>query len=289
MNIKLAKNLIYLFAFLALVFWALSAFVWLGSRPSGSEVIFLDVGQGDGTLIKTAREQYILIDAGPTGAILDRLGRNLPFYVRRLDLVIATHPDADHIGGLPQVLRKYEVGRLLEPGVDHTSSVYKSWQEAMQERKIEPEIAQGRRIYDLGGDVALDIIYPDYNLTDKIISDNNEASIVAKFSHGQIDFLLTGDAPVSVEKRLAALYGDYLDSEVLKVGHHGSQTSSGEEFLYIVKPEVGVIQSGAGNRYGHPSSAVLRRLQKQGIFILRNDQQGDIKMKSDGERVTLVP
>ena len=248
----------------------------------------MDVGQGDAVLLKTRREQYILIDAGSSALVLDRLGRNLPFYARRLDLVVATHPDADHIGGLPQVLRRYEVGQVLEPGVEHTSSVYAAWNQAMAEKKITPRFVQSRLIYDLGDNVILDVLYPDSSFVGQNLADNNEASVVVKFTDKEIDFLLTGDAPIKVEQKLVALYQDYLKSEILKVGHHGSKTSTSEEFLTAVDPEAAVIQVGADNRYGHPALVVLRRLQKRNIFILRNDQKGDIKMRSDGERVTLV-
>ncbi|MBI2636705.1 MAG: hypothetical protein HYW81_00735, partial [Parcubacteria group bacterium] len=146
---------------------------------------------------------------------------------------------------------------------------------------------ESRQTYELGEGVVLDVLFPDQSFVGRDIEDNNAASIIVKFSDGDIDFILTGDAPQAVEDELAARYGDYLDAEVLKAGHHGSNTSSSDLFLDTVTPEVAVIQVGADNRYGHPNFRVLKRLEARHIPVLRNDELGDIRMVSDGEFVEL--
>ncbi|MDP6571276.1 MAG: MBL fold metallo-hydrolase [Patescibacteria group bacterium] len=262
-------------------------FVTAHARASQTEVIFLDVGQGDSVLIKTKYGQNILIDGGRDNRVLDRLGRNLSFFDRKFDMVIATHPDSDHIAGLIPVLERYQVDLLLDTGVLHDSNVFEAMREVIQQKQILVRFVESEQRYEFGEGVILDVLFPNKSFVDKDIDDNNAASIIVKFSDKEIDYIFTGDAPKEVEDELVNIHGIYLDSEVLKIGHHGSDTSSSDLFLSMVTPEVAIIQVGKDNRYNHPSFRVLRRLQDRSIPVLRNDEMGDIRFVSDGEFVEM--
>ncbi|MEK7189328.1 MAG: MBL fold metallo-hydrolase [Patescibacteria group bacterium] len=291
MTIKGFRHIISFTAAVASVTVILTAvlFVRTHARSQQTEVIFLDIGQGDSVLIKTRYGQNILIDGGRDNRVLDRLGRNLPFFDRRLDMVIATHPDADHIAGLVPVLARYDVGLVLDPGVTHDSAVFEALYNVINQKQIPVRYVESRQTYELGEGITLDVLYPNRSFVGKDIEDNNVASIIVKFTDHEIDYMLTGDAPSEVENALVASYGKYLDAEVLKAGHHGSDTSSSDLFLDAVAPEVAVIQVGADNRYGHPSFRVLNRLKARNIPVLRNDELGDITLATDGETVEWAP
>lgn len=288
MTLKRYKQVIILVAGLTLVVVGLTfSLYWQEQHRPNVEVVFLDIGQGDSILIKTKYHQNILIDGGPDAKVLDRLGRNLSWFDRTINLMIPTHPDADHVAGLVDVLNRYQVDLVLEPGVVHKTGVYQTLEDTIAQKKISQRWVESRQRYDLGDNLWLDVLYPDISFVGQELADTNSASVVAKLTDGQVDYLFTGDATTEVEQKITALYGAYLQSEVLKVGHHGSHTSSGDLFLDMVKPSATVIQSGKNNRYGHPSPLVLNRLKKRQIPVLRNDELGDIRMVSDGEYVEL--
>ena len=285
MSLKRLKHIIALVAGAAAISMTLAVVVFFSirSRAGNTEVIFLDVGQGDSILIKTRYGQNILIDGGKDNSVLSRLGRNLSFFDRKLDIVIATHPDADHIGGLVSVLERYDVDLLLDSGVVHDSSIYKALWDVVKDKKIPARYVSSRQQYEFGENALLNVIYPNKDFVGKDIDDNNLASIAAKFSDKDIDFMLMGDAPIEAEDELVKIYGNYLESEILKAGHHGSDTSSSEEFLDAINPEAAILSVGAGNSYGHPKPRVINRLRERNIQILRTDEIGDIKIISDGE------
>ncbi len=251
------------------------------------EVVFLDVGQGDSILIKMPQGQRVLIDGGADNKVLDRIGRNTSFFDRGFDLVIATHPDADHIAGIVPVLKRYPVGIFMDSGVLHTSAIFKALWQTIEENSILVQYIDSPVRYEFGSDVSMDVLYPNKSFVGLDIEDNNLASIVIILRHGSIDFFLGGDAPTSIEDSLVEIYGDLLDVEVLKLGHHGSKTSTSDIFLDATNPEVAVISVGKNNKYGHPDARVLSRLLKRDILILRTDQLGDIRFVSDGESVYL--
>lgn len=288
MTLKRYKQIIALLAGLTLIAVVLATTLyWQERHKSNVEVVFLDVGQGDSVLIKTKYNQRILIDGGPDTNVLGRLGRHLPFYDHDLNLVIATHPDADHIAGLVDVLKRYNVGLVLEPGLAHPTGIYQALQQEIAEKSITQRLVTGRQIYDLGDNLFLDVLYPDTSFAGQDLEDTNMASIVARLTDGEVDYLFTGDAPVEVEERLASDNGSLLRSEVLKVGHHGSNTASSDIWLDAVAPAVAVIQVGKDNSYGHPSLTILNRLKRRQIPVLRTDELGDIRLVSDGKFVEL--
>ncbi len=248
------------------------------------EVCFLDIGQGDSILIKTPYEQNILIDGGPNNSVLSQLGRNLAFFDKEIDLMILTHPHSDHVVGLVEVLRRYNVEKVLMTGVLHTSPDYLAFLEEIKERGIKTELVNSQRDIILGDDLILQILYPWQDLSGQKVENLNNSSIVAKLIYKNNSFLLTGDAEIEVEEELVQSQTD-LSAQVLKVGHHGSKSSTSQEFLDKVKPQYVVIQSGADNNFGHPHLRTISRLEQNGIEILRNDQSGAIIFVSDANNL----
>lgn len=253
-------------------------------------VVFLDVGQGDAIFIEAPNGNQMLIDGGPGRAVLRELSKVMPFYDRSIDIVLATHPDADHISGLNDVLNKYAVGLFVEPGVESDTNIHKELKGRVQAKSIKTiEVRRGMTI-DLGRDAVLEILFP---VLDPRGMETNAASIVARLVYGENEFLLTGDSPQNIEdylvfqEKLKSSNDDSLQSDVLKAGHHGSKTSTGAEFLAAVSPEYVVISAGKNNRYGHPSPEVLDILNNFGAKILRTDQSGRIIFKSDGMNLEL--
>lgn len=282
MPAKLYKILLILGIAATLV--AIPLFWLIYNQPQNLEVDFLDVGQGDAILIKTPGGQNILIDGGPDKTVVKRLGENLPWWDKQIDLMILTHPHDDHVTGLVEVLKRYRVRRILYTGATHNAPNYLTWLKAVRDKKVPLTIVDKEQTIDLTKNVKLEILYPDQSLLNKTLSDLNDSSIVIKLIYGQNKFLLTGDVGLEVEKTLLAGGAD-LSADVLKVGHHGSQYSSSQEFLEKVKPRVAVIEAGKDNDFGHPNLRIIKRLERVGARIFRTDLNGTIKIVSDGVNI----
>lgn len=248
-------------------------------------VAFLDVGQGDAIYIKSPNGNQMLIDGGPNAAVLRELGNVMPFYDRTIDLVEATHPDKDHIGGIPDVLAHYKVPLILRSGAENDTGAFEALDQLVHNGAVKEIIAKRGMIIDFGDGVYAEILYPDRDVSH--ISDTNDASIVTRVVYRDTEFLFTGDLPSALENHLVALDGEGLHSDVLKAGHHGSKNSSSVLFLQTVKPQYGVVSAGADNSYGHPSKEALGRFAQLGIPILSTIEKGTIIFKSDGERVSV--
>jgi beta-lactamase superfamily II metal-dependent hydrolase len=267
----------------------------LGPEPllSGAEepalatsvsVHFLNVGQGDSILIRTSPGFTVLIDGGPQGA-----GPGVVSYLRArgvtgLDLVIASHPHADHIGGLPGVLAAFQVSRVIDAGVPHTSDLFSMYLSA-----VEAQIEAGHCTYEtpagqlvaLAGNVTLAVLGPE----DEMNSLNN-SSVVCRLDFDEVSFLFPGDAELEAETGLLA--GEVkLAADVLKVGHHGSLTSTSPAFLGAVSPDYAVICVGR-NTFGHPTQAVVDRLRAAGAVIFRTDTAGDLIFTTDGKKLQVT-
>ncbi len=250
-------------------------------NPEGETlaVHFIDVGQGDSILLETD-DAKILIDGGTRAAgevvvqyLIDR-------GIRELDLVIGTHPHADHIGGLIEVFRQFKVYSVIDAGVPHTTVTFDDYL-----TEIERQVGAGHMVYQVPEDqvltygaLTLSVIGPAPGADLGSLNDN---SVVARVDFGTTSFIFTGDAEKAAEAHLLGRSVD-LKADVLKVGHHGSRTSTTQPFLEAVSPEYAVIQVGEGNRYGHPTDEVLARLHQAGVQIFRNDLQGTVVFISDG-------
>ncbi len=245
-------------------------------------VAFLDVGQGDALFIETPGGRQILIDAGKDRAVLAQLGAMMPLSDRTLDLAIATHPDADHIGGFVFVLPHYDVTTSMETDSVADTKVYAAVQRAAAQAGMARITAsRGMRVVADHG-VVLEVLAPETGMFD---GETNAHSIVARLTYGTTSFLLTGDAPRTVEHALVERDAGLLRADVLKVGHHGSRTSTSERFLAAVAPTLAVISVGGDNRYGHPHEVVLDSLAHFGLPVLRTDEDGAIILKSDGTQI----
>jgi competence protein ComEC len=246
------------------------------------EVTFLDVGQGDAILIETPDGVDVLIDGGPDAAVLRELSSALGPFDRTIDMVIGTHPDKDHIAGLVDVLSRYKVTHIMTTENRGETMVATSYQTALVHEGATVDYARAGQVYALGASTTLTIFSP---ASDPSMLESNTASIVAKLSYGDIDFMLTGDAPVGIEDYISGMYGELLRSEVLKLGHHGSRTSTSDLFLATVQPQFAVVSAGADNRYGHPHSEVVERVEAANVILQSTAQQGRIEFQSDGTTV----
>jgi len=248
--------------------------IYVEARPL--EVVFLDVGQGDSILIQKGTKQ-ILIDGGPNGKTeLAKLGKYLPYFDREIEVVVATHPDRDHIGGLVDVAKNFKIGKVLTTGAEKDTAVFKEWKDIREYDRIETLAAARGDEVDFG-DAKMWIISPGSSV-DAAAGDANNQSVVARLNYGESSFLFTGDIESPAEKEILA-GGENIDVDVLKVAHHGSKYSSSEEFLDVTSPETAVISVGANNAYGHPTEAVLDALKKRNIQVLRTDELGDIRFE----------
>ena len=264
------------------------ALVWvaIATRDDGDRltVTFLDVGQGDAILIEGPGGQRILVDGGPGGeALSGALGRQLPFHDRRIDLVVVTHPQADHIGGLPAALESYDVGALLDSAFETEWPFYEALVDAAEAAGVPRYVAALGQTIDLGGGARIEVIGPEGGLGAR--ADPNDASTVLRVAMGDVSFLLTGDIEADGEAALVRS-GTELRATVLKVAHHGSSTSTTTAFLSRVAPVIDVISVGTSNTFGHPTVAVLSRLA--GDYVMRTDEDGDVRMETDGERLWVM-
>ncbi len=267
------------------VMLALSGIIWYAifreSRKGILTVAFLDVGQGDSIYIESPTGNQVLIDGGPGKKVLRELSRVMPFYDKSIDLIVLSHPHLDHFSGLIDVLGRYNVGAVMSSKNESETGEFKTWKRAVSNgarKKIE---AQRGQIINIGGGAYLEILFPD-----RIIENAkpHDAMVVAKLIYGGNSFLLTGDMEKNLENYLIQIDGPKLKSKVLKVGHHGSKTSTSELFLGFVYPDLTVVSSGKGNMYGHPHNEVIERLKNFGANTWRTDQKGALIIKSDGEK-----
>jgi competence protein ComEC len=263
----------------------LNALVWyavLRERPHDLKVSVLDIGQGDAILIESPTGNQMLIDGGGTREVLQRLGEEMPFYDHSIDVVMETHPDKDHIGGLPLVLSAYQVGAFMEPGIESDTKIDDELEKDVDADHVHRVIARRGMVVHLGGGADLSILFPDRDMSGY---ETNEASIVAKLQYGATSFLLTGDSPSNIENYLIGLDGEGLKSDVLKVGHHGSKYSTSLLFAKEVDPEFAAISVGKDNSYGHPSQEALNNLAAVGAQIDETENEGTIHFLSDGKTV----
>ncbi|OGI67896.1 hypothetical protein A3A05_01630 [Candidatus Nomurabacteria bacterium RIFCSPLOWO2_01_FULL_41_12] len=280
---KVKKYGLFISVFLLLL--AVIFILYLDWQSSHRKLTFamLNIGQGDALFIESPTGTQILVDAGPPKKILSALARVMSPFDRHIDGVIITNPDQDHIGGFSDVLSLYKVGKVFEPGTISDSKTFQNLQDEIKNKKIPKFLARrGMRLH-LGGGAALDILFPDRDVS---LWDTNDGSIVAKLSYGETSMMLTGDASIKTEKIILAANSDnQLQSTILKVGHHGSRTSTSNSFVKMIAPAYALISDGQKNKYGHPHKETLDTLVQFGVKVMRTDLLGTIIMKSDGQNL----
>jgi competence protein ComEC len=269
----------------AILVWSVA----LNTPDDKLHISFLDVGQGDAILIQTPNGQDILIDGGPDPQKINlELSKKLPFWDRTIDLVVCTQPHADHVTGLVEVLQRYKVKRVLDPEVSYNSSIYQEWCNLVEDKEIEYNIAWAGQEIDLGSGIEMEVLNPPEGLWEGTSDDVDNNGVVLRLTWGKVSFLFTADIREEAEFELIGQRAN-LKSTVLKVAHHGSETSTASQFLAAVDPEVAVISVGADNPFGHPSPEVVERLiDGVGEYnVYRTDEDGTVEFITDGDRLWL--
>ena len=241
-------------------------------------VTFFDVGQGDAALYQTPKNLKILIDGGVDNKIINHLGKHLNLLDNEIDMVVATHDDADHIFGLVKVLEKYKVKALFVSLPYSKNEIMQKIIEVANKRNVRIITIDKSAIVNTEDGVIIKFLFPTINLDG--VDDGNNASVVTqviyKGSIGDVKILSTGDLGIGGEKYLVSVYGDDLKSNILKLGHHGSDTSTSPEFLQKVKPEVAIVSAGRNNKFGHPHQSVIDLLSKFNIEVRQTNLEGNI-------------
>lgn len=259
------------------------ALIWLAIIKLPDQklhLVFCDVGQGDAVLIYQGQNQ-VLLDGGPDSSVLTCLANHLPFYDRQIELMVATHPDADHLTGLIDVLERYNVSQLVINSTGKDSAVFRKFKEAVAEEDLKVYFPKKGEKIKLGS-LSLAVLWPqsqgDVLGITTLEGAVNELSLVFKLSFGDFDALLPGDITSQIEDRL-----DLEEVKLLKVAHHGSKYSTSPEFLEKTSPQLAIISVGK-NSFGHPTKEVLERLESLGVKILRTDLKGEIEVVTDGQK-----
>ncbi len=260
-------------------------------EPDGRlHVWVLDVGQGDSIFLKTPAGHTALIDGGPGATpVLNGVGTHVPFWQHDIDLLVLTHPHQDHLMAFPDILARYHIDEVVQTEFTATSGVQAEWLRMVRGRSVPVQYARRGDVISFEGepDVTLRVlspITPDASY-ERQGGDINNTSIVLKLGFGNQSILLEGDAQQKAESDMDLHEKDQLASQILKVGHHGSNTSSSPQFLNEVKPQIAIISVGAGNKFGHPASQTLDALQRVGAKIYRTDLNGTVEVIADKEKM----
>jgi len=263
---------------------AANLFIWqpifATSGANELTIAFLNVGQGDAIFIEAPTGNQMVIDGGPDRALLRELGAVMPRTDRSIDVLLVTNPDKDHYAGFLDVIERYEIGAVVMPGTHSDTTAYRELEKKIAEKGIRAVTAWRGMEIALGDGVVLRVLFPD---RDTANWKTNDGSIIAKLVYGDTSVLFTGDSTKLTEGIVARLEGEELKSDILKVGHHGSRTSTGAAFLALVQPAYAVISAGHNNRYGHPHAEVMEGLEKAGVETQLTADEGTIMYVSDGK------
>ncbi|MBE6072233.1 MAG: MBL fold metallo-hydrolase [Clostridium butyricum] len=255
----------------------------IGSVTGQLEVSYLDVGQGDAIYVKV-NDYDVLIDAGPRSDAEKLMSQLEEKNIDDFEILIATHPHEDHIGGMTDVLKKYNVENFYMPKVSNTTKTFEYMINAISDKGLKLKTIKDGTSIDLGSGSRIDV----YSPIDDVYDDFNDYSPIMKLTYGETKLMFTGDAEELVEKQVLQKYpSSELKSDVLKFGHHGSSTSSSEEFLNAVSPTYGVISCAVDNEYGHPHKETLEKIKTYNIDTYRTDTQGQIQLLSDGKNIVI--
>lgn len=257
-------------------------FSYLNQERTYLKVVFLDVGQGDAIYIEAPNGKQMLIDGGNGDNILPNLIKIMPPFDRSIDIVVVTNPDLDHIGGVVKILNDYDIGLVVEPGTSPKTIIYENLEKEIIDNNLNKKIVKrgDRIILDEKENIYLDILFPDRDVS---TWESNDGSIVGKLIYKDASFMLMGDATKYTENLIMwNENAEALEADVLKLGHHGSHTSSSILWLEKVKPKIAIISAGENNRYGHPHHDILENLKSLAIPYLMTYKEGNIIFKTDG-------
>ncbi|MBO3327726.1 ComEC/Rec2 family competence protein [Clostridium perfringens] len=249
-------------------------------KDSKLMISYMDVGQGDAAYIKVNRND-ILIDAGPRSNSKELLEQLKAKNIDDFELVIATHPHEDHIGGMVDVFKEYEVKSFYSPKITHTTKTYENLVKAVKDEGLKTKELKGGMVIDLGEGAKFEVFTPQKSEYEEL----NDYSPIMKLSFGDTSYLFTGDAEKLAEEEALAKYKTSLDSDVIKFGHHGSSSSSSNAFIEAVSPKYGIISCAKDNKYGHPHRETLDIIKKYNIKTFRTDTDGEIILTSDGKSI----
>lgn len=260
------------------------------------KVTFLDIRQGDSQVIQTPEGKVILIDGGQSATRYSAFDAGkeviLPFLesegIKRIDMIINTHPDYDHTGGLIEVLKSdLEIGEVLDTGIVHTTGTYQSFMEEVERRKIPYRVPDAGELLDWGESLQVQVLGPKGPASRREHLNLNNNSIVIRLEYGDVSFLFTGDAEHEQEEIILSS-GARLKSTILKAGHHGSRTASGQRLYYLTDPEVVTISAGKRNKFEHPHWEPLKLFRESGAKIYRTDYTGNITVITDGKSYEVI-
>lgn len=273
----------------SIILFLISLYIYLSLHTSDKlRVTFFDVGQGDAIFIESPTRRQVMIDSGSSDIILRRLAGEINFFDRKIDLMIETHPDADHITGFVNTLSRYEIANVVETYFTGTTDTFHILENKIDEEDAERFVAHRGDKIDLGGGAVLTFIHPniyrDNNIKPK---DTNEASVVVLLNYKEMNFLFMGDLPKEKENEIIMSSLVPRNITVLKVGHHGSKTSSSDMFINYLKPVYSVLSVGKDNRYGHPSVNVIETLTKYSQVVMSTADYGNITFETDGSNLEI--
>ena len=271
---KKQKTILAVLSFFAVAVWVVF-FSWPEKNLS---VSFCDIGQGDATFIQSPSGNQMLIDGGPSKKVLSCISQGMSFWDRKIEFIVLSHPHVDHITGLIEVLKRYNVGQIIATDAAADSPEYKKWLSEIKEKNIPLEMAQNVSQIDLGGNALADILYPKESFEGQKIDNLNNTSLVLRLSYANVSFLFTGDAEKEEQEKLITNLQP-LFSNILKFPHHGSKTALDENFLNAVSPKIAIISVGKDNQYHLPAEETISALQKLGIEIKRTDENGTIQVE----------
>lgn len=278
---KLAKNLkIYFLIFLALI--ALSIWsTYLQEPDSNLHIYALDVGQGDAILIQKQNFQ-VIVDGGPDNSVIERLAEVMPLEDKKIEVIILTHPHADHVTGLVEVLKRYNVEKVVYSGVNYQSNIFAEFKEEVEIKKIPVENPKNGQENIYQHEIKLTYLWPGENTAN--YSDNlNDTSIVFRLDFGNSSALFSGDCEVECWSGIMQDLDSNIKADLLKIAHHGSNNGTSEEMLERIKPRYAIISLGKDNKFGFPHQQVIRALEKSGASFIRTDEMSTIDFVSNGQ------
>ena len=285
------RKIVFFIGLILLLLGGVGVFQYIVFDDSKLHVIFCDVGQGDAILIKTPSNKYILVDAGPDRSVLNCLSRHMPFWQRTIDLMLLTHPHADHFFGMFFLLQRYTFDAFATEDLNNKVASYQEFLRQLAEKQVPKKTVFAGDEWQLGN-VNLTIVAPSHDYLTQtspggMIGESKEfASLITHVHYGTFDLLLTGDSQANGLKNGVANVSEQID--VLQSPHHGSGTGLDADVLQSIQPSLAVISVGAQNRYGHPSPKTLDLFHTQNIPFLRTDQDGDVEIVSDGNTWSVV-